>query len=116
MAQQGEYIGEKGGLAYWQAHIHALAMSGLSRAEYCRRHKIAASSLRYWQKKLLLPQENQAQLVAVSMPVGDYVLTDNRSFALHLVLPGNRKRQVNRLPHTHPNSCAWVRFQGSSAW
>lgn len=48
MARQGGYIGNKGGLAYWQAHIHALVMSGLSRAEYGRRHKIAASSLGCW--------------------------------------------------------------------
>ena len=89
MAQQREYIGERGGLPYWQDHIHALAMSGLSRAEYCRHHKIAASSLGYWQKKLRRPQENQAQLVAVSMPVDDYGTSCDRSFALHLVLPGN---------------------------
>lgn len=89
MAQQGKYIGEKGRVSYWEAHIHALATSGLSRAEYCRQYKITPSSLRYWQKKLRSPQENQAQLVAVSMPVGDCAPSCDRPPALHLVLPGN---------------------------
>ncbi len=36
----------------WQAHVRALERSGLSRAEYCRRHNLSYHALRYWQLKL----------------------------------------------------------------
>ncbi len=36
----------------WQAHVKALQKSGLSRAEYCRRHNLSYHALTYWQRKL----------------------------------------------------------------
>jgi hypothetical protein len=38
--------------AYWQEHVSVWSSSGLSHAEYSRRHGVAAHCLRYWIKKL----------------------------------------------------------------
>lgn len=35
----------------WQAHVQAFRRSGLSRAEYCRQHKLSYHALVYWQRK-----------------------------------------------------------------
>jgi len=37
---------------YWSDHVAAWSGSGLSQAEYCRRHVLAAHRLSYWAKKL----------------------------------------------------------------
>jgi len=37
---------------HWQAHVKALKKSGLSRAEYCRQHKLSYHALTYWQRKM----------------------------------------------------------------
>jgi hypothetical protein len=36
----------------WEAHVKAQGQSGLSRAEYCRRHNVSYHALAYWQRKL----------------------------------------------------------------
>ncbi len=36
----------------WKAHAEAQRQSGLSRAEYCRRHNLSYHALTYWVKKL----------------------------------------------------------------
>ncbi|MDD2469065.1 MAG: hypothetical protein PHI97_34290 [Desulfobulbus sp.] len=33
---------------FWQAHVKALADSGLSRREYCHQHHLAYHALTYW--------------------------------------------------------------------
>ncbi len=38
--------------AFWKAHISAVNRSGLSLAEYCRRHGLSCSAFRYWRRKL----------------------------------------------------------------
>jgi len=37
---------------FWKAHISAMDRSGLSLAEYCRRHGLSCSAFRYWRRKL----------------------------------------------------------------
>ena len=37
---------------YWGDHVSAWFESGLSQAEYCRRHDLAAHNLGYWVRKL----------------------------------------------------------------
>ena len=50
---------------HWQAHSKAQKKSGLSRAEYCRRHDLSYHALTYWQRKLSGPSRQPAQLVPV---------------------------------------------------
>ena len=40
------------GRHFWQAHVEALAQSGLSRREYCRRHNLSYHTATYWLRKL----------------------------------------------------------------
>ena len=37
---------------HWEAHFRAAAKSGLSRAEYCRRHNLSYHAMGYWHKRL----------------------------------------------------------------
>jgi len=39
------------GQRFWRAHINALAKSGLSRSEYCRRHTLSYHAMTYWLRK-----------------------------------------------------------------
>ena len=50
---------------HWEAHIRAQQKSGLSRAEYCRRHDLSYHALTYWQRKLSEPSRKQTQLIPV---------------------------------------------------
>jgi len=50
---------------HWQAHIKALKKSGLSRAEYCRQHKLSYHALTYWQRKKPGRQQPGTTLVPI---------------------------------------------------
>ncbi len=52
---------------YWQAHVTTLQKSGLSRAEYCRRHELSYHALTYWQKKLSRHSRTGTTLVPVAL-------------------------------------------------
>ena len=40
---------------YWRRQVKAWGESGLSRAEYCRRHELTPHRMNYWVKKLGMP-------------------------------------------------------------
>ena len=73
----------------WQAHVNALAKSGLSRAEYCRQHNLSYHTMNYWQRKLSRSNNRQATLVPVTLPAalmrngGQHNQAD-----LQIILPG----------------------------
>ena len=52
----------------WQAHVNALAKSGLSRAEYCRRYNLSYHTMTYWQRKLAKSNGGKTTLVPVTLP------------------------------------------------
>ncbi len=89
MLQQREQRGKSGGRHNWEFHVRALSKSGLSRAEYCRRHNLSARALGYRQMKLRLPETNPSQLVAVMIPATEPAQTFEAPVSLHLLLPGN---------------------------
>ena len=75
---------------YWQAHIKALAESGLSRAEYCRQQNISYHALTYWQRKTSHSGRIEPQLVSVPLPVRQMNSpVSSYGAALHITLPGN---------------------------
>ena len=81
---------EPRGKRKWQAHVNALAQSGLSRAEYCRRYNLAYHSLAYWQGKLgKTKKDSTPVLVPVTLPseTGRQYRAADRT-GLHIVLPG----------------------------
>jgi hypothetical protein len=89
MLQQKQLREQSGGRHNWEFQVRALSESGLSRAEYCRRHNLSARALGYWQKKLRLPEPNPSQLVAVMIPAKEPAQSFNALASLHLLLPGN---------------------------
>jgi len=49
----------------WQDHVNGLVRSGLSRAEYCRRHNLSYHALTYWCRKLRYREGQTPVLVQV---------------------------------------------------
>jgi len=41
--------------SYWHAHFESWENSGLSQAEYCRRHNLKYCLFHYWKRKLRKP-------------------------------------------------------------
>jgi hypothetical protein len=54
---------------FWSDHISRWKKSGLSKAEYCRRHGLAKHSFLYWFKKLEQAQAAKPEVVPLSFPV-----------------------------------------------
>lgn len=52
-------------LRHWSAHVKAFEKSGLSRAEYCRQHKLSYHSMTYWCKRISRQKESKSNLVPV---------------------------------------------------
>ncbi len=80
---------------HWQAHVNALNRSGLSRAEYCRRHDLSYYAMTYWQKKLSGPNKTKTTLVPVSLkPNPQQTLHNPNQPSLKVILPGNLSVEV----------------------
>ncbi len=52
---------------HWEAHIKAQLKSGLSRAEYCRKHDLSYHAMTYWGRKMSASSRRTSQLVPVPM-------------------------------------------------
>ena len=77
----------------WLAHVKASSQSGLSRAEYCRRHNLSYHTLTYWCKKAA-PQSIPAQtdsvnLVPVPLPLIQRPSATRESSGVQIQLAGN---------------------------
>lgn len=74
------------GSRFWQAHVNALARSGYSRSEYCRRHNLSYHALTYWVNKQ--PASNKATprlaLIEVSNPLAEPMRRTEAALRLHL--------------------------------
>lgn len=73
----------------WQAHVLASQQSGLSRAEYCRRHELSYHALTYWCKKSAQSLAGDTAsdsicLVPVTLPFSEQAESSDRSSGLHL--------------------------------
>ena len=53
---------------HWKVHVGALKQSGLTRAEYCRQHKLSYHTLTYWQQKLSKSQVTSKETTLVPVP------------------------------------------------
>ena len=72
---------------HWEAHLKAAAKSGLSRAEYCRRHNLSYHAMGYWRRKLFRGDSRQT-FVPVNMAL--IRKEDHRDESgLRILLPGN---------------------------
>ena len=80
------HIAPKDRRRFWQAHVKALADSGLSRREYCRRHHLAYHALTYWVRKQGASNTavSQLSLVEIPLPHRQPLCLRGAAFRLHL--------------------------------
>ena len=81
----------------WQAHIGAQKQSGLSRAEYCRQHKLSYHTATYWSKKLSKkPSPQKTTLVPVKLASSLQInaVPESRS-VLKVILPNRIAIEVD---------------------
>ena len=71
---------------FWQAHVRALAASGLSRRGYCRRHELSYHALTYWVRKFrqVPVQASPPALVEVPLCPSTLMRRSGPPFRLHL--------------------------------
>ena len=71
---------------FWQAHVRALAASGLSRRGYCRRHQLSYHALTYWVRKFRQVPAHASPPALVEVPLCPPALVHRSGppFRLHL--------------------------------
>ena len=80
---------------HWQAHLNALNKSGLSRAQYCRQHKLSYRIMSYWFRKLSTPGNNGPSLVPVIIPPNvTQNIRPSSQANLKIILPGKMSVEV----------------------
>lgn len=52
---------------YWEEHMRRWQGSGLTQAEYCRRHGLKWSTFHYWRKRI---QRQSTEISLVQVPLG----------------------------------------------
>ena len=50
---------------HWSARVKAFEISGLSRAEYCRQHRLSYHAMSYWCRRFSKNKESNSNLVPV---------------------------------------------------
>lgn len=83
----------KAGHRFWQTHVKALATSGFSRREYCRRHNLSYHTLTYWVRKQRITPVKPA-LALVEVPVCPLPLRSGAA-ALRLHLDSGRMLEID---------------------
>lgn len=77
------------GQAWWSRHVDSWRNSGLSQAEYCRRHGIVACSLARWSSKLKEESGVGKQLVEVGRSgTGQGLRAEESARLIELVVEG----------------------------
>ncbi len=71
---------------HWRAHVNALRLSGLSRAEYCRQHSLSYHAMTYWWRRLSTPKESTSTLVPVSLYPHSYKPLQAASEPIRVIL------------------------------
>ncbi len=55
---------------FWAKHLSDSDESGLSYAEYCRRHDLKESTFAYWRRRLLAAQQGRSEFVELKVSAG----------------------------------------------
>lgn len=82
------------GRRFWQAHVNALAQSGYSRSEYCRRHNLSYHALTYWVNKQQASNKAKPHLALIEVPIPLSEPMRRTEAALRLHLGGNRMLEI----------------------
>ena len=80
--------------AYWKEQIDQWRLSGLSQAEYCRRHDLVRHQMAYWKKRLQKPGPG-VSLVPVNPDQLRAVSSRPERRSLVLVIGSDFKIEIN---------------------
>ena len=70
---------------FWQKHLRAYEISGLSQQEYCKQHSLALSTFGYWRRKIKRSTSDKPRFYPLTIPAA--ALTEcgkNPTIALYL--------------------------------
>lgn len=82
------------GRRFWLAHVRALAESGFSRREYCRRHQLSYDCLTYWVRKHRSGAESAQLPALVEVALRPELAPRRSSAALRLHLGCGRMLEI----------------------
>jgi transposase-like protein len=85
---------KRSGRRFWQAHVKALAESGFSRSEYCRRHNLSYHALTYWVRKHGENIKFKPPLALVEVPVRSVLPVRRPQAALRLHLASGTMLEI----------------------
>jgi transposase-like protein len=88
------HAAQRSGRRFWQAHVKALAESGFSRSEYCRRHNLSYHALTYWVRKQGSSTKSKPLLALVEVPVRSALPVRHPEAALRLHLASGRMLEI----------------------
>ena len=71
--------------AYWKQHIEDWRSSGMTQADYCRRHELKDYRFTYW-KKRFVPPDSDATFVPVKINGSLLAAPDPSSVSVRLIM------------------------------
>jgi len=80
--------------AYWKEQIDRWRQSGLSQAEYCRRHDLVRHQMAYWKKRLQKP-EPDVSFFPVELNGFKEIASRPEQTPLFLVIGNDFKIEIN---------------------
>ena len=87
-------VDSKAGRRFWLAHVTALAKSGFSRREYCRRHQLSYHCLTDWARKHRSGAESEQLPAVVEVALRPELAPRRSSAALRLHLGCGRMLEI----------------------
>lgn len=82
---------------HWKVHVETLKQSGLTRAEYCRQHKLSYHTLTYWHRKLSTKRVKSNETTLVPVPfraiINSHSVEQERA-GLKIILPNKYAVEV----------------------
>jgi len=86
-------VGREAKRRFWADRIREWKLSGLSQAEYCRKHRIRTRSFGYWKRKLT---ESELSTSLVEIPGFDGTQILSRANPLFLIIGGRYRIELER--------------------
>ena len=70
---------------FWQKHMQAYEVSGLSQQEYCRQYSLALSTFGYWRRKIMRSTTDKPRFYSLTISTATVSASDkSTTIALYL--------------------------------
>jgi transposase len=79
---------------HWSAHVKAFKKSGMSRAEYCRQHRLSYHAMSYWCRRFSRNKESNSNLVPVPFHYWQNQQVQPIRAPLRLILPDKMSIEI----------------------